>query len=97
MLNTVPCGAYRENTTGVVPEAPVLTLLHWIWSVVLTGEVMGTFTTPFSCPLPPRVELAAMVIVSGISLLEALPTVTVMPDGWPVGVPTVGVTFVVPV
>ena len=65
--------------------------------MVLTGEVMGTLTTPFNWPEPPRVELAAMVMVRGISLLEALPTVTVMPDGWPVGVPTVGVTFVVPV
>ena len=62
-----------------------------------TGAVTGTFTTPFNCPAAPRVELAAMVIVSGISLSETVPTVTVMPVGIPVGVPTVGVTLVVPV
>ena len=38
-----------------------------------------------------------IVIVSGISLSDAVPTVIVMPVGIPVGVPTVGVTFVVPV
>ena len=78
------------------PAAPVLTLLQWIVNVVLTGEVMGTRSSPCCWPAPPSVALAAMAMEMGISLPAAAPLVTVMPSGAPAIVPTVGVTFEVP-
>ena len=100
LTNTVPFGAYSENTTALwpaAPAAPVLTLLQWIVSVVLTGEVTGTDSAPCRAPAPPSVAFAAMAMLIGISLPAAAPLVTVMPSGAPLTAPTVGVTLVVPV
>ena len=67
-----------------------------VGAVVLTGEVMGTSNSPCCWPAPPSVALAATAMVMGISPFFAEPTVTVMPLGAPVTVPTVGVILVVP-
>ena len=92
MLNTIA----SAPAAPAAPVAPVFTLLQLIFSVVFTGAVTGTDSVPLSWPLPPRVELAAMAMVIGISLLVAEPLVTVMPVGAPLMVPTVGVVLVVP-
>ena len=72
-------------------------MLQWIVSVVLTGAVTGTEIEPCCCPLPPNVAFAVIAMVMGISFPVAEPLLTVMPVGAPEIVPTVGVTFFVPV
>ena len=82
--------------TPAAPSAPELTFDQLMYSVVKTGDVIGTAKRPDCCAVPPSVAFAATAMVSGISLEEALPLVTVMPVGIPLISPTEGVTFFVP-
>ena len=80
----------------VWPVAPVLILLQAILSVVLTGDVIGTNSSPCCGPAPPSVAFAEMDSVMGISLSAAAPLEIDMPAGAPVISPTAGITLLVP-